>query len=71
MLAGIGAAWVVGLFVGAQWQSDAGLGLVAAAVLGAGALAMHGQELRAQLWVVPLSLFAFSAGLGVAHHALP
>jgi len=71
VLAGIGAAWVVGLFVGAQWQSDAGLGLVAAAVLGAGALAMHGQELRAQLWVVPLSLFAFSAGLGVAHHALP
>lgn len=71
MLAGIGAAWVVGLFVGAQWQSDAGLGLIAASVLGAAALAVHGEDLRARLWVVPLSLFSFLAGLGVAHHAPP
>lgn len=69
MLAGIGAAWVVGLLVGAQWQSGAGPGLVATSMLGAGMLAVHGQELRARLWVVPLSLFAFLAGLGVADHA--
>ena len=62
---------MVGLFVGAQWQSDAGFGLVAASVVGAGALAVYGRELHARLWVVPLSLFAFFAGLGVAQHAPP
>ena len=71
MLAGIGAAWVIGLFVGAQWQSDAGLGLVAASIVGAGALAVHGRDLHSRLWVVPLSLFAFFAGLGVAQHTPP
>lgn len=62
---------MVGLFVGAQWQSDAGFGLAAVSVVGAGVLAVHGRELHARLWAVPLSLFAFFAGLGVAQHALP
>lgn len=62
---------MIGLFLGAQWQTDAAGGLVVVAILGAGVLAMHGRALYARLWVVPLSSFAFFAGLGVAQHAAP
>ncbi len=62
---------MAGLFIGAQWQGEAGLGLVAASMLGVGALAVHGQELRARLWLVPLSVFGFLAGLGVDHQLPP
>jgi competence protein ComEC len=63
----IAAAWLSGLFVGAQWQPIAGPILAALALVGALAVALHGQELRSHLWAMPLSSLAFCCGLSVAH----
>jgi competence protein ComEC len=66
----IAAAWLSGLFVGAQWQPAAGPILSGLALVGALAVALHGRELRARrLWAAPLAGLAFCCGLGVAHAA--
>jgi competence protein ComEC len=64
----IAAAWLSGLFVGAQWQPAGGPVLAGFGLLGALAVALHGRELGAgRLWAAPLSCLAFCCGLGVAH----
>ncbi len=71
MLPWIASAWLTGLFVGAQWQPTAGPLLVAGALLGALPLSLHGRDLRARLWIVPLAGLACLSGLGVIHAAAP
>lgn len=66
----IAGAWLSGLFIGAQWQPIEGPLFVAVALLGALAVALHGHELSARLWVAPLSCLALCCGLGVAQ-AIP
>jgi len=63
----IAAAWLSGLFVGAQWQPIAGPILAGMALVGALAVALHGHELGSRLWAAPLSCLAFCCGLSVAH----
>jgi competence protein ComEC len=58
-----------GLFIGAQWQPGAGPILAGVALVGALAVALHGGELGARLWVAPLSCLALCCGLGVADAA--
>ena len=65
----IAAAWLSGLFVGAQWQPVTGPILAGVALVGALCVALHGRELGAPLWGAPLSCLAFCCGLGVAHTA--
>jgi len=65
----IAAAWLSGLFVGAQWQLSAGPALAGVAFAGALLIAVQGRELGARLWGAPLSCLAFCCGLGVAHAA--
>jgi competence protein ComEC len=65
----IAAAWLSGLFIGAQWQLGAGPILAAVALVGALTVALHGRELGARLWGAPLSCLALCCGLGVAHAA--
>lgn len=65
MLAWIAAAWVAGLFLGAQWGSPSATLLLAPVALASLCLALYGSGLRARLWVAPLSLAAFVCGLGV------
>ena len=67
MLPWIAAAWLSGLFVGAQWQLSTGPVLAGAAFAGALVIVVQGRELGARLWGVPLSCLAFCCGLGVAH----
>lgn len=67
MLPWIAAAWLSGLFVGAQWQLSAGPVLAGAAFAGALLIAVQARELGARLWGLPLSCLAFCCGLGVAH----
>ncbi len=69
MLAWVAGAWLSGLFAGAQWQPEGGPALVAAALLGAMALAAHGAGLEASLWKLVLACLAFGCGLGVARAA--
>ena len=71
MLPWIASAWIVGLFLGAQWQPSSGPFFVAAALLGAWPLARYGSDLRSGLWVVPLAMFALSASLGVVRRDAP
>ncbi|MBW2586488.1 MAG: DNA internalization-related competence protein ComEC/Rec2 [Deltaproteobacteria bacterium] len=63
----IAAAWLSGLFIGAQWQFSAGPVLAGLAFAGALVIAVQGHELSARLWGAPLSCLAFCCGLGVAH----
>ena len=66
----IAAAWLGGLFVGAQWQPSVGPILAGVGLLGALAVVVHGQGLVARrLWAAPLACLAFSCGLGVARTA--
>ena len=65
----IAAAWLSGLFVGAQWQPEEGPIFAGAALIGALGVALHGGELGARLWSAPLACLAFCCGLGVAHVA--
>lgn len=65
----IAAAWLSGLFIGAQWQPSAGRLFAGVALLGALAVALHGRELEARLWSAPLSFLALCCGLGVAQVA--
>jgi competence protein ComEC len=60
------AAWLSGLFIGAQWQPGGGPILAGMGLVGALAVAAHGGELGARLWSVPLSCLALCCGLGVA-----
>ena len=69
MLPWIAAAWLSGLFVGAQWQPVAGPIFAGVALVGALAVALNGHELGSRLWAAPLSCLAFCCGLGVAHAA--
>lgn len=69
MLPWIAAAWLSGLFIGAQWQTGLGPLLAGVALVGSLSVALHGRELGARLWVAPLSWLSFCAGLGVAHAA--
>ena len=71
MLPWIAGGWLSGLFVGAQWQSAGGSLFLGLSLVGAMLLALHGQELRARLWAVPLGLLALLAGLGVDRPASP
>jgi len=65
----IAAAWLSGLFVGAQWLLSAGPALAGVAFAAALVIAVQGRELSARLWGAPLSCLAFCCGLGVAHTA--
>jgi len=65
----IAAAWLSGLFVGAQWQPDAGPAFAGVGLIGALAVALHGRGLGSRLWSAPLACLAFCCGLGVAHEA--
>lgn len=67
----IASVWIIGLFVGAQWQPSASPVFVAAALLGAWPVARYGSDLRSRLWVVPLAMFALSASLGVDWRGAP
>ncbi len=69
MLPWIAGAWLAGLFVGAQWQPTAGPLLVAVGLLCALIVALHGEDLRARLWSVPLSFCALLCGLGTSPSA--
>ena len=69
MLPWIAAAWLSGLFIGAQWQPEAGLLLTGVGFIGALAITAHGGELGARLWSAPLSLLALCCGLGVGQAA--
>ena len=71
MLPWIASAWLVGLFVGAQWQPAAGPLFLAAALLGSWAVAVHAGDLRSRLWVAPLALLAFVSGLAVVQTTAP
>ena len=71
MLPWIAAAWLGGLFVGAQWQLSAGPALAGVAFAGALLVAVQARDLGARLWGVPLSCLAFCCGLGVAHAVPP
>ena len=62
----IAAAWVSGLFIGAQWQPSAGPAFVAVGLVGALAVVLHGRDLASRLWSAPLGCLAFCCGLGVA-----
>lgn len=66
MLAWIAASWIAGLFLGAQWASSWAPLLLAPAIVGSVAVARRGAELRARLWVAPLSVAAFLCGLGAS-----
>lgn len=61
----IAGAWLIGLFIGAQCQAAAPPLCVAAALVGATLLVLHGGDLRARLWVGVLALLASANGLGV------
>jgi len=65
----IAAAWLSGLFIGAQWQPEIGPLLAAVGLIGALSIAAHPGELRARLWSAPLSCLALCCGLGVAQSA--
>ncbi|UCF47518.1 MAG: DNA internalization-related competence protein ComEC/Rec2 [Myxococcales bacterium] len=65
----IAAAWLSGLFIGAQWQHEVAPVLVGVGLVGALCIAAHGRELGARLWSAPLSFFAFCCGLGVSQAA--
>jgi len=65
----IAAAWLSGLFIGAQWQPEAGPLLTGVGFIGALAIAAHGHELGARLWRAPLSVLALCCGLGVGQAA--
>lgn len=69
MLPWIAGAWLSGLFIGAQWQSETGPMLAGVALLAALSIVLHGKELGARLWVAPLSLLALLCGLGVSQPA--
>lgn len=69
MLPWIAAAWLGGLFLGAQWQPSLGSLLIALAFAGSLLISTSRAELKARLWFVPLSIMAFSCGLAVEHAA--
>lgn len=69
MLPWIAGAWLSGLFIGAQWQADAGPMLAGLALLAALSIVLHGGQLGARLWVAPLLLLALLCGLGVSQAA--
>ncbi|RZV53576.1 MAG: DNA internalization-related competence protein ComEC/Rec2 [Deltaproteobacteria bacterium] len=62
----IATGWLAGLFLGAQWQPDWGPLLVGVGLAGALFIVVHGQDLGARLWAVPLAGLAFCCGLGVS-----
>lgn len=66
MLPCIAAAWLSGLFIGAQWQPGSGPVLAGAGLIGALAIVTHHRDLSSRLWSVPLSCLALCCGLGVA-----
>jgi len=65
----IAAAWLSGLFVGAQWHPSCGPLLAGAGLVGALAIATYTGDLRSRLWSAPLSSLALCCGLGVAQSA--
>lgn len=71
MLPWIAGAWLIGLFIGAQWQSDVGPIWIAIGLGGALGIALRARELEAKLWAGPLSLLALSCGLGVSQAPPP
>jgi competence protein ComEC len=61
----IAGGWLLGLLLGAQWQSELRSVLLAAAIIGALVLGLYGRELRARLWCGVLGVLACLCGLGV------
>ena len=69
MLQWIAAAWLGGLFVGAQWQPSLAPLLTAFALASSLLISTSRADLSARLWFLPLSVIAFCCGLAVEHAA--
>lgn len=71
VLAWIATGWLLGLFLGAQWELGLAPLLLAFALSGSLAIALHARQLAARIWGLPLFALSFSAGLAVSHDASP